>query len=317
MSFFLNEVVNKTILISALDWGKGHLMRMSALIYQLKEKNNTLIFAGTKSQNAFIKREFLDLKTVDLLGYEIRLDSTKNTYLQLLGQYSQFLKTINKEKKWLNNFVKENDIDLIIADNRYGFYHKAVKSIIVTHQLTLQVPFFKRLASFWIQKRVANFNVCWIPDYPSQQFSGQLSNHSLKIPACFIGLLNRFEFVIPTNKITKTYTYLIILSGPDPERLNFAHYITQQLKNRKNEVALVGADMGGFESYQNVSSSELKELILKSEIVITRAGYTSIMELAGLKKEGWLYPTKGQYEQMYLAKHVKYDKFTFKSKKQI
>jgi hypothetical protein len=45
-------------------------------------------------------------------------------------------------------------------------------------------------------------------------------------------------------------------------------------------------------------------LISGSEVVITRAGYTSVMELASLGRGAVLIPTPGQTEQEYLGRYL-------------
>ena len=44
--------------------------------------------------------------------------------------------------------------------------------------------------------------------------------------------------------------------------------------------------------------------IMSSGVIISRAGYTSIMDFVHLKKPAILIPTPGQTEQEYLAEHL-------------
>ncbi len=48
----------------------------------------------------------------------------------------------------------------------------------------------------------------------------------------------------------------------------------------------------------------MKEMITGSERVITRSGYTTIMELISLNCSALLIPTPGQTEQEYLAEYL-------------
>ncbi len=48
----------------------------------------------------------------------------------------------------------------------------------------------------------------------------------------------------------------------------------------------------------------MKELISGSEAIITRSGYTTIMELISLNCSALLIPTPGQTEQEYLARYL-------------
>ena len=49
--------------------------------------------------------------------------------------------------------------------------------------------------------------------------------------------------------------------------------------------------------------NEMAEKILSSGIIISRPGYSTIMDLAVLKKNAILIPTPGQTEQEYLAEY--------------
>jgi len=40
-------------------------------------------------------------------------------------------------------------------------------------------------------------------------------------------------------------------------------------------------------------------------LVVSRSGYSTIMDLKALKKKAFLIPTPGQGEQLYLAKYLK------------
>ncbi len=63
---------------------------------------------------------------------------------------------------------------------------------------------------------------------------------------------------------------------------------------------------------------ELSILISKAKIVISRSGYTTLMDLIALNKKAILIPTPGQTEQEYLAKNnANKPLFTFISQKDL
>ena len=53
-----------------------------------------------------------------------------------------------------------------------------------------------------------------------------------------------------------------------------------------------------------MTSEELETAINASDVIISRSGYTTIMDLAALEKKALFIPTPGQYEQEYLAKKL-------------
>lgn len=305
----LHEIKNKVVLLSALDWGMGHTTRCVHLIHTLFAANNKVIFAGNVKQCDFLKKDFPEMECVHLDGYNVFLNSKNNTYAQLAKQFIKLKKAIKRERDWLKKFVANHKIDCIISDNRYGFYHPSITSVLLTHQLNLQIPFFKRLANKWLAKAIEKFDACWVPDTADHALSGELSKRKLKIPTHFIGPLCRFKALTAEKK----YDFLVILSGPEPEKSNFLTYILNEFSEPcpPARVAFVGAHLTNYDSFQNPSTVELELLIAKSDIVISRAGYTTIMEMVYLNKKAHLYPTKGQYEQEYLAKTLKHPQIKF------
>ena len=49
----------------------------------------------------------------------------------------------------------------------------------------------------------------------------------------------------------------------------------------------------------------LEQALNESKLVISRSGYTTLMDLAALEKKAFFIPTPGQFEQEYLAKQLK------------
>ena len=61
---------------------------------------------------------------------------------------------------------------------------------------------------------------------------------------------------------------------------------------------------GNILSYNHLPASEMKEMVTGSESIISRSGYTTIMELITLNCSALLIPTPGQTEQEYLARYL-------------
>ena len=303
----LNEIQNKQVLFAALDWGMGHLTRSTVVIKSLLENGNAIHFAGTKKQCEFIQAEFDSIECLEIGGYEINWDSKKNSFTQVLVQFPKIKKAIRKEHKWVENFVTENQIDLIISDNRYGFYHEKIESVLITHQLNLQIPKLRSIVNKRLNNWISNFDAVLVPYNEDRKLTGELSNPQKLKNIHFIGPLCRFE-KLETPII---YDYLIILSGPEPERTNFIQTALAHCKTESNKIGIVGTKIEGINSFENPTTHQLGQLIAQSETVISRAGYTTIMELIYLDKNAILFPTKGQYEQEYLAKFIVNPKLKF------
>ena len=59
---------------------------------------------------------------------------------------------------------------------------------------------------------------------------------------------------------------------------------------------------GNILIYNFMTSSQLEETINESKIIVSRSGYTTVMDLVKLGKKAFFIPTPGQTEQEYLAK---------------
>ena len=71
---------------------------------------------------------------------------------------------------------------------------------------------------------------------------------------------------------------------------------------------------GNTSTISHLHTEALNKLILESKYVISRAGYTTVMDLAKLKKKSCLIPTNGQYEQEYLSNYISQNGFCLTSK---
>ena len=101
------------------------------------------------------------------------------------------------------------------------------------------------------------------------------------------------------------------MSGPEPQRSLLENKILRELKNYKESILVVKGviehtqkitHQNNMTIYNFMQSLELENAIKQSDIVISRSGYTTIMDLAVLFKKKVLFiPTPGQNEQFYLA----------------
>ncbi|MFK5004498.1 hypothetical protein, partial [Klebsiella pneumoniae] len=75
-----------------------------------------------------------------LKGYGIRYSVNGSLFFfKIIQQLPKILHTITGENRWLESVVEQEKIDLVIADNRYGLYHKKIPTIFITHQLQLHL----------------------------------------------------------------------------------------------------------------------------------------------------------------------------------
>ncbi|MDX1445904.1 glycosyltransferase [Lishizhenia sp.] len=211
--------------------------------------------------------------------------------------------------------VKVFTPDVIISDQRFGFRHRKVKSIIISHQLHLNLPKYAFFGQWLNRKMLRKFDEVWVPD-SELDLSGELSQS--KIAHKRIGILSRFRQAVEAQE--PKYKYLVIVSGPMPYAKDFLLEMSERLSNCEGKHALIaGLDAFDYEAtkdnvevYYQPNQEWMERLFGESEIIISRSGYSTLMDLIRLKRNAILIPTKGQNEQEYLAKHnAKRKQFTF------
>ena len=314
----MKEVKVYTVLIAPLDWGLGHATRCIPLIRALYARGFKVIIASDGLQRRLLEMEFPQLEFVCLKGYNMLYGKDRtSTKLKLLWQIPKFFKAIRRENNWVKDFVKECAVDMIISDNRYGFYHPDILSVMITHQLNIITnnAFTESIVRKLHYRLLKPFDYCWVPDFCSpDNLAGRLSNPD-KLPALstrYIGWLSRFgtEGKLPTE-LTCKYDGCIILSGPEPQRTLLEEKIVQQLKDCPYKIVLVRGLpesstvlklLENTISYNHLPGKELLEVVAASKYVLCRGGYTSLMEMIGLGKKLILIPTPAQTEQEHLAK---------------
>ena len=323
----------KKILVAPLDWGLGHATRCIPVINALLKKNIIVEIGGSGPSLSLLKQTFPSLNFHTLPGTEIKYPDDYWGSIQILRQAGNFIASIKKEKMFLDNFLINNKFDAIISDNRYGLYSDKLHCILITHQLKLKLPSSLRLFDFLIQNTLTNyinkFDRCWIPDYAGRNnLSGSLSHISnFDKTKQFIGPLSRFHNLKDDIKIDLDFNLLAIISGPEPQRTIFEKLIETQSR-KYNISTLIIQGIPGLKNnlindglIKKISYADhifIKSATEKTDGIIARAGYSTIMDLVALKKSALLVPTPGQTEQEYLAVHD-YNKqfFQFSTQKSI
>jgi hypothetical protein len=226
---------------------------------------------------------------------------------------------IYKEHQWLQ--ANMHLFDHVISDNRYGLFNSQLTTTFITHQLIVKAPF--TWSEIIIQKVqyyfINQFSECWVPDtfdYPG--YAADLSHPVVmpKIPVTYIGVLSQFS-VLQNASVTVPpikYKYCFLLSGPEPQRTMLQDIIESGAQHLQATSILIEgrpSDLPNHYQIKNLltklryaSGQDLLDIILQSEFVVCRSGYSTLMELIPLHKKMILVPTPGQTEQEYLARSL-------------
>jgi len=318
----MTPLAGKKLLVVPLDWGLGHATRCVPVIRDLLKSNCEVWLAGEGAQEKLLREEFSLLPFLPLKGYRIKYGKSGFTG-KILLQVPSILRSIKEENKWLKEQVIKYGFGAVISDNRYGLYHENIFSVFITHQLCIKSSLGKwseNILQQWNYKFINRFNECWVPDEEGgNNLAGELSHPSKRpsIPMKYIGSLSRFEKK-NTDKIKDHL--LIILSGPEPQRTILENKVIDQIVNYPGTATIVRGLPGErniipstntIRFYNHLSTGELNAEAMKAEFIISRSGYSTIMDIAALEKKSILIPTPGQTEQEYLGNYLVKKQFAF------
>ena len=312
-----------TILVCPLDWGIGHASRCVPIIHELIRQQAHVLIGASKRPLAFLKREFPELEFIDFPGHPISYPANgKAMGRKMFSQMPSLIQAIRKEHHFLEQLIGSYKLDGVISDNRYGLYSKRVPTVFMSHQIFIQTPHhlqFLKPILLWINfSYIKRFDEYWVPDVNTgENLSGNLS-HQKPLPGngFFIGPLSRFANTPldePLKKpAEKTYDVLIMLSGPEPQRTILEELLLKQIDTTRTKVALIqgkpeisqhSTKDSNPAIFSHLDTPSLRKLILNSKVVISRSGYSTLMDLVALKKQAVFIPTPGQTEQEYLANY--------------
>jgi UDP-N-acetylglucosamine transferase subunit ALG13 len=305
------------ILIAPLDWGLGHASRCVPIIHDYIEKGYAVTIAASGPQKKLLQYYFPASTYVSMPGYHIKY-SKKAWWLPvaLFFQLPKIALAIYREHQWLK--AQAHAFDHVISDNRYGLFNSQLTTTFITHQLIVKAPFkwaenlVQKIQYYFINK----FSECWVPDiadYPGYAADLSHPKNMPRIPVTYIGSLSQFSILHSAthNAFPIKYKYCFLLSGPEPQRTMLQHLIESDAGKLQDQVILIEgrpSDLpnhykvqGSLTKLRYASGQDLLDIIMQSEFIVCRSGYSTLMELLPLHKKMILVPTPGQTEQRYLA----------------
>ena len=301
----------KKILVAVLDWGLGHAARCIPIINYLLQTQCQIFIAASGPRKKMLLEAFPGLVFIDPPPYDIRYPlKGRNLVFSIIKQLPRLNKLIHQEHEWLKAAIAEYGFNLIISDNRYGFYAPGVPSVIITHQLSPlsgMGPLIDKIVRKVHYRYLNRFDECWVPDLQHQGGLAGTLSHPTVLPA-------RVKYIGPLSRLSggqseTTSNLLVILSGPEPARSQFEVIIRRQLEHYSGPYQMIRGLPGDSNQplpgeLNHASTETIQKLMLEASLVICRSGYTTIMDLVKLGKKAVLVPTPGQTEQEYLARYL-------------
>lgn len=305
------------VLLAPLDWGLGHASRCVPVVRELLNQGLEVVLGGTKESLYLLKEDFPDLESLELPAYNIHYSESEKQLFELATQAPRVLGIKYLERRRFKKLIKEKELNAAISDNRYGIYSSQIPCYFMCHQLSLHAPntpqWFLKAANRQHRKMIQKFEECWVPDYADENsLAGHLSQAKLKIPIRYLGPLSRFQALEAKSEPANTrHDVLIVLSGPEPQRSLLEAKLLAQIPKIDRHFTLVQGKPGGvtepsgenFQLLPFMNSRELQKAFQEASCVISRSGYSSLMDYEALGLSRLiLIPTPGQPEQEHLGK---------------
>ena len=298
------------ILVAPLDWGLGHASRCVPIIRALMENGAVPVIGADKGPFALLREEFPELEHVRIPGMEVRYGSGLSQTWAMARQLPAMLRQVREENRGLAALRRDLRLDAVISDQRFGIRASGLPSVLVTHQIFPFSPFAQGAARRINRQHIDRFDRCWIPDHSGMPgLSGELS-HGGNLPgnACYIGPLSRFTRCasIPGPA---PYRVVAVLSGPEPQRTLLENDVLAQLRKIDGPHLMITgkpgterAQQGNIRITGHLNAEALHEVLMNAELIVSRTGYSTLMDLEAIGRGALLVPTPGQPEQEYLGR---------------
>ena len=129
----------RSALVCALDWGLGHVARTTPLVRSLLARGSKVTLASNGRSSAWWGLEFPELEVRELPDYGVTYANGWKLVPGLLASLPRIAKAIQGESALVKKWHQLDGFDLVLSDNRYGCRIDDVKSVLLNHQLRLEI----------------------------------------------------------------------------------------------------------------------------------------------------------------------------------
>src|SRR6185312_15547679 len=206
--------------------------------------------------------------------------------------------------------------DCVVSDSRFGLWSRAVPSYCILHSIHQVVPFcsgFTQRVAEWGQRNLLRgFTKMLIPDVAE---NGGLSGWLGHDPD-FDGGAGRVVYIGPLASarrmdVAQDIDVFFSVSGIEPQRGLLEDLVLEALPKLSGRIVVTLGKPGegseprtiaGATVFNYLDRERQAEMLNRAKLVMTRSGYTTLMELAALGRKALFVATPGQSEQEYLAR---------------
>jgi uncharacterized protein (TIGR00661 family) len=304
------------IIYAVCSWGLGHATRSLPVIRKLIEENNELTIISNGRSLELLKKELgKNIKYIDIPDYPMLLsENSRNFMAKSFVYWPLFISRMESGLQKLKKILENSKCDRILSDARYDMYSRTIPSFFISHQIRimnpLRIKMFERGSEIFNLFFFKRFAGVIIPDYKDDNLSGELAHNLRRIDEKkmhYVGILSDFK----KKQTKKDIDYLISISGPEPQRTMFEEKLVSQVNDLKgNIIVTLGKtekkdkfNKKNIQTYSFLTKEKREDLLNRTKLVISRSGYSTIMDLAIIGTKALMTPTPGQIEQEYLGQY--------------
>jgi uncharacterized protein (TIGR00661 family) len=304
------------VIYGICSWGLGHATRSLPVIRRLIRENNEITIISNGRSLDLLRNELnKKVNFIDIPDYPMLISENSRQFIaKSILYWPLFIKKMESGLQKLTRIVKKNKYDIIISDGRYDIYNKIIPSFFISHQMRimnpLRIKFLETGSEIYNKFFFKRFKGVIIPDYKKNDLSGDLSHNLKKIDSSklnYVGVLSDFKRIDKKKDID----YLISISGPEPQRTIFENKIFSQLEYLSGKIVITlgksdekkETKKESMEIYSFLTKEKREDLLNRAKIVISRSGYSTLLDLAVIGTKAMMTPTPGQIEQEYLSEY--------------
>jgi len=299
------------ILFGIFDWGLGHATRDIPLITALLREHEVQVLSTGRALT-LLKAHFGERCAYhDVPSVCAPYTRTRLFKLRFSLLIPRMIRDLRRARR-LSEAIIRQGFDKVISDCRYDVYDRPENSYLINHQLRFKTPpGTERILEKWLASWIERYRNVLVPDYDGVGLTGILSHDLRYVPpekVKHIGILSNLR----KRDLLQDIDCFISLSGPEPQRTVLERYVLSQAPRLQGRVVIAGGKpevttqtrSSNVEYYGFLDSAHQEDMMNRARFIITRSGYSTIMELVELSKTSvLLVPTPGQTEQEYLADH--------------
>ncbi|MDE2053533.1 MAG: hypothetical protein KGI62_02475 [Xanthomonadaceae bacterium] len=311
--------MGRRVLYGVYHWGLGHATRSLGLIRALLARGDavTIVIAPGAGMR------LLQSELGDACEFYPFPDTPAPFsrypaifYLRMTAAMPWVLASYRSEHHLAERLVVERHFDCVVSDSRLGLWSRAVPSYCIFHSIHQRVPFFSSFTEWfveWGQRHLLRgFSKILIPDVAEAGgLSGWLGHDPVfdwgEGRLVYIGPLSS----APRIDVEQDIDVFFSVSGIEPQRGLLESLVLQALPKLSGKIVVTlgrprdegrSRVVAGATVYSYLDRQRQAEMLNRAKLVVTRSGYTTLMELAGLGRKALFVATPGQSEQEYLAK---------------